>query len=699
MMMRRKMRVFLASVIDYSSTFISRGHLGSPAMNRNPIPLTKTSLRNGMSSSIPFRRSMTASANQEQHQDYNTRRLEAKIKAIEAEKEVLVRSTQRAQQIGQLADAGPLQLASLIATPISIAVGVRGYLESTKARRELAEKKRELRQQAAEYSLKLAEQRREFQNQKPQLKIPSVSVSSIDKTLLEPDIPLPPLARRGILAAAAAGLFTGGAKLGQIFADGKPEELAKFREKASQAEKRVIETNNRLNEAKQELESYQRRLEVESNQAREELSQYKRRLKDESDTQKSLLEDFNQKSLTSAKEIERLQEQYDAVQREKDSVLQENKMMVAQSQQLSSSSSSSDRSISDRDVSSNGLSFEDGKVKTLLAGSTGLAAAFGILGFNTKKEATKEREMLESRYETDIGKAKTQLEKERQEAARKLTEQDDIAKGLQQEVKTAEKRAEQLQDTINVQQNRAKELQRTIDLLRDSEKRNKESINMLETARNEAEAKGVELRQEIVALNSALEEAQSAIKSGNEAAAEAATKAANSIKNLETDVLALKKEVKDLTETNTASAQEIEAKKTELSQKEKELSSLRNDMSQAKAAADKAIADEKARVAELTEQGKKLQSGLEQWQKEYEALKKSSEETSKTLESKPKRAPAAEKAATKAAKTSDAPKVGDQSGKKPAVAAAAKSTTDTSSKSPAAEKPVLKKPPARPKKM
>jgi len=540
------------------------------------------------------------------HDEMTRKHLEAQVRTYESQMNVDRERVRQAQQAMVVAEASPAGLASLIVTPISLAVGIRGYLEGDKARRELSEKKREIRQQRAEFSRKLAEQRKQQElNKQVKLQIPTLKVETLTS-----DVPLPSNLRRGLLGGAAAGLVAAGAKLGQTFSGGKPEELSKYRDQLSDAERRFAETSQALETARAQLDRFQDRLNADS------------------EAEKSLREDLSRNAFTSAKEIERLQEKIDAIEREKDSLLTEKDRIVSEAQTAS-------RQLQQQQQSQPSVPVNKGKdlvsdnAKTLLAGTTGLAAALGVLGFNTKREATLEKERLENKYEADMTAARDELETEREAAKQKMQEQESVAEKLRSDMQATERRAQQLQDNLSVQQNRAKGLEQTIDLLRESEKRNKDSITQLETARAEAEAKGKELRQEIQALNFALAEAQEAITTGNENAKKAAEEAANKEKDLERDIRDLRKEVVAMTETNSATMTELQGKKKELSDMVKDLNTIRADAESAEIASKKAIEAEKARVADLTQQGAKLQSELKKWQEDYATLKKLNEDTAK----------------------------------------------------------------------
>jgi len=514
--------------------------------------------------------------------DELVKELQANIAQREAEMKKLRADASRSKQ----GSGGPLQLASLVVTPVSIAVGLRGYLEANKARRELAQKKNEIRAQQAEYSQRLAEARRELEAQKVRkvkIPVPELSESS------------GPVSRRVLFPVAAAGVLAIGTRLGQITAGGKPEEIAKLESKRIAAEKAKAEQDAILASSRAELQKAKERAESLARQ------------------ESKLREDLSQTKLFSAKEIENLQEKIDEMERTPP------KTVVVET-------------TAESMPADPGLSLQDARVKTLLAASTGSALALGVLGFNTKQEAAQEKERLETRYETDMSKARDELELTRETAAQKEAEQEKVASDLRDQVAGQTKKASELRSTLEVQQNRARELQKTIDLLRDSEKRTKEGLANMEKARDSAEARGEDLRAEVQALNHALAEAQGAIKDEQTKSAKAADQAAARERELEAMISTLRSEISDWTAKDAASQSELEQKKTLLEQTEAELVTVKAEKAKAEAEAAEVIKAEQKRVSELTARSEDLVAELTKWQTDYAALKKNSEQNTAELE-------------------------------------------------------------------
>eukprot|EP00954_Amorphochlora_amoebiformis_P000034 2162-Amorphochlora_amoeboformis.AAC.1 len=126
-----------------------------------------------------------------------------------------------------------MNLVQLVTTPIALAVGARGYLEARTARKELSEKKKELRKQAAEFSRKLAEQRQslEFADRQGTAKKVLAAAGNL------PDA----VPRRILFPAAAAGILATGVKLGTVISGTQENELGKLRKRLSETQAQTKE--------------------------------------------------------------------------------------------------------------------------------------------------------------------------------------------------------------------------------------------------------------------------------------------------------------------------------------------------------------------------------------------------------------------------------------------------------------------------
>jgi len=492
-----------------------------------------------------------------------------------------------------------LNLIQLFTTPLALAVGARGYLESTKAKRELAQKKQEFRRQTALYTQKLAQQRRALDEIQPKK---GGVMSTLSKAS---DIPV---TRKAALGFAAAGIAATGVKVGLTVAGSQTEELARQRERTKQAELEQQAEVAKLAATQEKLSKLENRL----NSA----------MMDEND----LRDQLSKNKLFSAKEIERLQEKLDAEQNELQNV--QNQAKGAVDAALLEAKESMERSAANA-APEGGISFGDPRVKIALAGTSGLAAALGVLTVNTKNEASREIEDLETKFKSDLSTVKGELEFEREESAKITGELKEESSQLRNRLNLQAKREEELQETIQKQEQRAGELTRLIGQLRESESSLSSSLESLTAAKNEAERKAVGLRFEIDELNDSLKQSKETLEQQTQASEMAAVEAAAKVSKLESEINDLKSAVTTLEEKDAFARALNEERLIVIEAKEKELSALRAAMDQASREASEALEAEKERVDNLNTERNELEAQLNKWQQAHEELQKAAQDSEK----------------------------------------------------------------------